>query len=68
LVTGRSFDITDTTEYMEGAVVGLDLPPRAPLRGEFAAQSHLDLHGLITAKRASPLISPDAFRSAIAAC
>jgi DNA-nicking Smr family endonuclease len=51
LVTGVGpFDITNTTEYMEGAVVGLD--PRLVRRlrrGEFAAQSHLDLHGLVSA-------------------
>jgi DNA-nicking Smr family endonuclease len=48
LVTGVGpFDITNTTEYLEGAVVGLD--PRLVRRlraGEFAFQSHLDLHGL----------------------
>jgi DNA-nicking Smr family endonuclease len=52
LVTGVGpFDITNTTEYIEGAVVGLD--PRVVRRlrkGEFVAQSHLDLHGLVTAE------------------
>jgi len=41
------FDITDTREYIEGVVVGLD--PRVVRRlrrGDFAWQSHLDLHGL----------------------
>jgi DNA-nicking Smr family endonuclease len=41
------FDITDTREYVEGVVVGLD--PRVVRRlrrGDFAWQSHLDLHGL----------------------
>jgi DNA-nicking Smr family endonuclease len=41
------FDITDTREYIEGVVVGLD--PRVIRRlrrGDFAWQSHLDLHGL----------------------
>lgn len=51
LVTGAGlFDITNTTEYIEGAVVGLD--PRVVRRlrkGEFVAQSHLDLHGMVTA-------------------
>jgi DNA-nicking Smr family endonuclease len=51
LVTGVGpFDITNTTEYMEGAVVGLD--PRLVRRlrkGEFVAQHHLDLHGLVIA-------------------
>ena len=48
LVTGVGpFDITNTTEYLEGAVVGLD--PRLVRRlreGEFSYQSHLDLHGM----------------------
>lgn len=44
------FDLSDTEEYLEGAVVGLD--PRLVRRlraGEFAWQGHLDLHGLTTA-------------------
>jgi DNA-nicking Smr family endonuclease len=48
LVAGVAhFDITDTREYIEGVVVGLD--PRVVRRlrrGDFAWQSHLDLHGL----------------------
>jgi len=50
LVTGVGpFDITNTNEYVEGFVVGLD--PRLIRRlrsGEFAYQSHLDLHGMTT--------------------
>lgn len=60
LVTGvGAFDITNTTEYMEGAVVGLD--PRLVRRlrkGEFVAQSHLDLHGMV---RAAARIAVDQF-------
>jgi len=52
LVTGvTSFDITDTREYVEGVVVGLD--PRIIRRlrrGDFAWQAHLDLHGLTAAE------------------
>lgn len=48
LVSGSGrFDIADTDEYVEGAVVGID--PRLVRRlraGEFAYQDHLDLHGL----------------------
>jgi DNA-nicking Smr family endonuclease len=48
LVTGGGhFDITDTDEYVEGSVVGID--PRLVRRlhaGEFAHHAHLDLHGL----------------------
>ena len=48
LVTGAtSFDVTDTREYIEGLVVGLD--PRLVRRlrrGDFAWQGHLDLHGM----------------------
>jgi len=46
LVSGvGSFDITDTDEYIEGRVAGLD--PRVVRRlrkGDFAYQAHLDLH------------------------
>ena len=41
------FDITETREYVEGAIVGLD--PRLVRRlrhGDFSWQSHLDLHGM----------------------
>lgn len=44
---GGSFDIAATNEYVEAHVVGVD--PRLVRRlrsGEFAYQSHLDLHGL----------------------
>lgn len=44
------FDVTDTDEYVEGAVVGLD--PRLTRRlrrGDFAWQAHLDLHGMTSA-------------------
>jgi DNA-nicking Smr family endonuclease len=48
LVDGNTrFDISDTREYVEGAIVGLD--PRLVRRlrrGDFAWQAHLDLHGL----------------------
>jgi DNA-nicking Smr family endonuclease len=51
LVTGVArFDITDTREYVEGVVVGLD--PRLVRRlrrGDFAWQAHVDLHGLTAA-------------------
>ena len=49
LVSGQGpFDISETEEYVEGARVGLD--PRLVQRlrrGDFASQSHIDLHGLI---------------------
>jgi len=48
LVAGTApFDVTDSDEYIEGAMVGID--PRLVRRlrgGEFAYQAHLDLHGL----------------------
>ncbi len=48
LVSGVGhFDITDTDEYIEGRVAGLD--PRLVRRlrrGDFACQAHLDLHRL----------------------
>jgi DNA-nicking Smr family endonuclease len=51
LVSGEaSFDISDTREYVEGHVVGLD--PRVVRRlrrGDFAWQAHLDLHGMTAA-------------------
>ncbi|MDX2169820.1 MAG: Smr/MutS family protein [Deltaproteobacteria bacterium] len=48
LVTGAGpFDIADTVEFVEGAVAGLDRRLVRRLRsGDFAYQSHLDLHGL----------------------
>jgi DNA-nicking Smr family endonuclease len=51
LVNGTGcFDITETREYIEGAIVGLD--PRLIRRlrrGDFAWQAYLDLHGMTTA-------------------
>lgn len=51
LVAGEvRFDVTDSVEYLEGAVVGLD--PRLTRRlrrGELAWQAHLDLHGMAAA-------------------
>ena len=48
LVAGHGqFDITDTTEYVEGRVLGLDPRLVRQLRaGAFAYQRHVDLHGL----------------------
>ena len=50
LVSGSApFDITDSDEYVEGAMVGLDPRLLRRLRGgEFAFQAHLDLHGMTT--------------------
>jgi len=52
VITGVArFDITDTREYIEGVVVGLD--PRVIRRlrrGDFSWQAHLDLHGLTAAE------------------
>jgi DNA-nicking Smr family endonuclease len=49
LVSGNApFDIEQTEEHIEGAVVGLDRRLLRRLRaGEFAYQGHLDLHGMI---------------------
>jgi len=51
LVSGQGpFDITETEEYVEGMRVGLDPRLVGKLRrGEFAMQSHIDLHGMIQA-------------------
>jgi DNA-nicking Smr family endonuclease len=48
LVAGSApFDISDSDEYVEGAMVGLDPRLLRRLRnGEFASQAHLDLHGM----------------------
>jgi DNA-nicking Smr family endonuclease len=48
LVAGIApFDISDSDEYVEGAVVGTDRRLMSRLRkGEFSYQAHLDLHGL----------------------
>ena len=52
LVAGRSdFDVTDTDEYVEGCVVGLDTGLVRKLRqGKFARQAALDLHGMKAAE------------------
>jgi len=48
LVTGHAlFDVSDSDEHIEGAMVGLDPRLLRRLRnGEFAYQDHVDLHGL----------------------
>jgi DNA-nicking Smr family endonuclease len=48
LVAGRTgFDVTDTEEYIEGCVIGLDTALVRKLRqGEFSRQAALDLHGM----------------------
>jgi DNA-nicking Smr family endonuclease len=48
LVTGvGTFDVADSIELVEGAVVGLDRRLLRRLRaGDFAYRSHLDLHGM----------------------
>ena len=48
LVDGTTrFDIDDTREYIEGAIVGLDPRVLRRLRrGDYAWQAHLDLHGM----------------------
>jgi len=48
LVSGDApFDISDSDEFVEGRVSGLDPAIVAKLRrGEFAVQGHLDLHGM----------------------
>src|SRR5438552_6727676 len=44
------FDISDTREYVEGAIVGLDPRVLRRLRrGDFAWQDHPDLHGMTSA-------------------
>jgi len=51
LVAGNGeFDISDSTEYVEGAVVGFDPRVLRRLRrGEFAYQAMIDLHGMSAA-------------------
>lgn len=51
LVAGNGdFDISDSTEYVEGAVVGFDPRVLKRLRrGEFAYQAMMDLHGMSAA-------------------
>ena len=57
LIAGSArFDVADTREYVEGAIVGLD--PRLVRRlrrGDFAWQDHLDLHGM-TAEAARAVV------------
>lgn len=44
---GGVFDVSDSDEYVEGAVAGLDPRVVRKLRsGDFSYQCHLDLHGL----------------------
>lgn len=52
LVSGAGvFDITDTTEFLEGAASGVDSGlVRRLRRGEFAFRRHLDLHGMTVAE------------------
>lgn len=56
LISGDApFDISDSDEFIEGRVTGLESGIVAKLRrGEFAVQGHLDLHGMTReeAKRA----------------
>ncbi|MCS6927260.1 MAG: Smr/MutS family endonuclease, partial [Candidatus Binatia bacterium] len=48
LVAGRrGFDITDTDEYIEGRIIGLDTTLVHKLRnGVFSRQAYIDLHGM----------------------
>lgn len=57
LVSGSApFDISDSDEYVEGGVVGVDPRLLRRLRrGEFAFQAHLDLHGM-TRDEARPAV------------
>ena len=52
LVNGDApFDLSDTDEFVEGWVAGLDHQVVGKLRrGEFAVQGHVDLHGLTRAE------------------
>lgn len=67
LVTGRApFDVSDSDEYVEGAVKGID--PRVVRRlrrGELAHQAHLDLHGMTSeeARAAVDRFLLDAYRA-----
>ncbi len=58
LVTGAvSFDISDTTEYVEGIAKGLDRRLLARLRkGFFSVQDHIDLHGMTREEARKALI------------
>lgn len=48
IVDGRThFDISDSDEFIEGAIAGLDRRVLSSLkRGDFAVRAHLDLHGM----------------------
>lgn len=48
LVSGEApFDISDSDEFVEGRVSGLDVAiVRKLRRGEYAVQGHIDLHGM----------------------
>jgi DNA-nicking Smr family endonuclease len=48
LVSGEApFDLSDTDEFIEGRIAGLDHGiVRKLRRGEFAVQGHIDLHGM----------------------
>ena len=50
LVAGTTpFDLSDSDEYVEGAMVGVDARLLRRLRtGDFAVQGHVDLHGMTT--------------------
>jgi DNA-nicking Smr family endonuclease len=67
LITGSApFDISDSDEYLEGAMVGLDPRLLRRLRnGEFAFQAHLDLHGMTSeeARRAVERFLTQAYQS-----
>jgi DNA-nicking Smr family endonuclease len=63
---GVPFDISDSDEYVEGAMVGLDPRLLRRLRnGEFACQAHLDLHGMTSeeARRAVERFLTRAYQS-----
>ncbi len=46
-----NFDLADSTEFIEGAITGLDRRMRDRLRrGEYPIQAQLDLHGMIRAE------------------
>jgi len=60
------FDVSDSTEYVEGAVVGLDARILRRLRrGEFAYQAWVDLHGMsaATAREVVGRFVTDAFNA-----
>lgn len=67
LVSGiAAFDVSDSDEHVEGAVIGLD--PRTVRRlraGEFAYQAHLDLHGM-TVEEAKAAVREFVLRSMVA--